>query len=334
MKIRLISLLLALLTALTLLSACQGNNAKPAETTDAGVTPPPSDNYVLKVGTLAGPTGMGMAKLFNDQTDESIYDLDLFTAPDLISAALIRGELDIAAVPVNLAPVIAGKTDGAIQIAAINTLGVLYIVEKGNTLTSLADLEGKTLYATGQGSTPEYMLNYILEQNDLKDKVTIEWKTEHSELATMVAAGLVDYALLPEPHVTSSLTKNNELRAAINLTEEWDKVSEGSAVQGCIVVSKKALTDHLSLVEEFLTAYKASVAFVNANPKDASVMIAATGIVGAAAIAEKAIPRCNIVYIDGDEMVTSLKEFYKVLFNANPQSVGGTLPDDTLYYTK
>ena len=337
MKHKLLPLLLPLLLTLSLFAACSNNQTDAGSSSaasDVATNDTVTDDYTLRVGTLKGPTGMGMAKLIADNNTNKTKEISLFGAPEDLSAALINGSLDVAAVPVNLAAVINKKTNGAYLVAAINTLGVLYIVENGETLTSLADLEGKTLYATGQGSTPEYMLNYILEKNGLKDKVTVEWKTEHSELATLVASGEVQYAMLPEPHVTTTLTKNSSLRAAINLTEEWDKVSEGQAVQGCLVVSKKVIDEHKAVLDAFLDEYKASVEFVNNNIPDAATMIADIGIVGAAAVAEKAIPRCNIVYIDGDAMVTSLTEFYTVLFNANTASVGGTLPNESLYYKK
>ena len=170
--------------------------------------------------------------------------------------------------------------------------------------------------------------------NGLTDKVTVVWHTEHSELATLVAAGEVDLAMLPEPHVTSALTKNSALRAAIDLTAEWDKISDGDAVQGCLIVSKKAISEHKAKVDAFLDEYKASVDFVNNNIPEASVMIADLGIVAAAKVAENAIPRCNIVFIEGDAMVNSLKAFYTVLYNANPSSIGGTMPDDSLYYKR
>lgn len=336
MKIRSISFILALIMALGCLIGCsKANNNNASMTTDPDNTPP-DDNYVLKAGTLKGPTGMGMAKIVTDNNASSDpkYSFEFFGAPEDITAKLISGNLDVAAVPVNLAAVINKKTNGEYVIAAINTLGVLHIVEKGNTLSSIADLSGKTLHATGQASTPEYMLNYILEKNGLKDKVTVVWHTEHSELATLVAAGEVEYAMLPEPHVTSAILKNNELRAAIDLTAEWDKVSEGDAVQGCLVVSKKALDEHKAKVLEFLDDYKASVDFVNNNIPEAAQMIAELGIVGAAKAAENAIPRCNIVFIEGDEMVKSLNEFYGVLYNANPASIGGKLPDDSLYFKR
>ncbi len=336
MKRKLFSLILATLLLLSVFTACgrtdNSDDAQNSEVTSADTGM--NDDYKLRVGTLKGPTGMGMAKMISDNNQNKTKEITLYGAPEDLSAALINGSLDVAAVPVNLAAVINKRTNGEYLVAAINTLGVLYIVENGNTITSLSDLEGKTLYATGQGSTPEYMLNYILEKNNLTDKVTIEWKTEHSELATLAAAGEVALAMLPEPHVTTTLNKNQSLRAAVNLTEEWDKVSDGRAVQGCLVVSKKAIEEHKSVVDAFLNEYKASVDFVNNNISEASQMIADIGIVGAAAVAQQAIPRCNIVFIDGDDMIASLTDFYTVLFNANPASIGGTLPNESLYYKK
>ena len=336
MKIKLITVATALLLTLCTLASCGGNGGNGSASTTPDASKPEKET-VLRVGTLKGPTGMGMAKVVNDQKLSSSnpkYTFEFFGAPEDITAKLISGNLDVAAVPVNLAAVINKKTNGAYVIAAINTLGVLHIVENGNSVNSIADLEGKTLHATGQASTPEYMLDYILEKNGLTGKVNIEWHTEHSELATLVAAGQVDLAMLPEPHVTSALVKNASLRAAIDLTLEWDEVSDGDAVQGCLIVSRKAIESNKAKVDAFLDDYKASVDYVNTSIVDASAIIAELGIVGAAKIAEKAIPRCNIVFIEGDAMISSLKAFYTVLFNANPSSIGGTMPNDSLYYKR
>ena len=338
MKRTLISLFLALAMLLSF-AACTGGAQKPAETAapaTAGTesAAQPVDDYKLKIGSLKGPTGMGMAKLINDNKTSGAYNIELYGAPTDITAALVNGSLDVAAVPVNLAAVINKKTNGDYLVAAVNTLGVLYILENGNTLTSLSDLEGKTLYATGQGSTPEYMLNYILEKNGLKDKVTVEWKADHGELATLLASGDVSFAMLPEPFVTTTLAKNSAIRTVVDLTEEWKKTGEGMAVQGCIVVSKNVIENHKALLDTFLNEYLASVGFVNGNVPEAAAMIAELGIVASAAVAEKAIPRCNIVFIDGDDMVGILNAFYTVLYNADPSSVGGTLPSEALYYKK
>ncbi len=342
MKLKITALMLAVLLTLFALISCGKQPITPDTTENHSESVPdsdveteaPKDDYTLRIGTLKGPTGMGMAKFLTDNNTDKKYEISLYGAPEDITAALISGSLDAAAVPVNLAAVIHKKTEGAYLTAAVNTLGVLYILENGNEIQSFADLEGRTLYATGQGSTPEYILSFLLEKNGLTDKVTVEWKTEHSELATLAASGDVTLAMLPEPHITTTVSKNDSLRVALNLTEEWEKVSEGKVVQGCLVVSRKAIEDHKAVVDEFLDRYHDSVTFVNGNIPEAAAMIAEIGIVGAAAVAEKAIPRCNIVYIDGEEMVSSLTAFFSVLYQANPASVGGTMPDESLYYKK
>ncbi|MBE6582098.1 MAG: ABC transporter substrate-binding protein [Ruminococcaceae bacterium] len=292
------------------------------------------DSYSLKVGTIKGPTGMGMAKIINDNLTDEKYTFELFNDATAISAKLLGQQLDIAAVPVNLAAVVNKKTEGAYVVAAINTLGVLYIMENGTAVSSVSDLEGKTIHAYGQGATPEYMLAYILEKNGLKDKVNVQWYPTPAELSTLAAENKVDLIMLPEPQITASLTKNANLRVAIDITKEWDKVSENKAVQGCIVVKKEIAKKYPEKISQFLDEYKASVKYVNENPAEASVMIAANEIIPAAPVAALAIPRCNIVFIEGDEMISDLNAFYTVLFNANPQSVGGTMPNESLYYKR
>ena len=292
------------------------------------------DAYVLKVGTIKGPTGMGMAKIINDDLEGKKYDFELFNDANAISAKLIGQQLDIAAVPVNLAAVINKRTEGAYLVAAINTLGVLYVMENGATVKSVSDLEGKTVHAYGQGATPEYMLNFILDKNGIKDKVTVKWYSTPAELATLAAEGKVDLIMLPEPQITASLTKNANLRVALDITKEWDKVSENKAVQGCIVVKKEIAEKYPEKISHFLDEYKASVKYVNDNPAQASIIIAANEIIPAAPVAALAIPRCNIVFIEGKDMISYLTAFYEVLYNANPQSVGGTMPNESLYYKR
>ena len=351
---RILAVILAMLTAFGMLASCSAGNAgndttsapittdnaenttdsEAAADTTAPDTEVPADDIDIRIGTLKGPTGMGMAKLIND-SEGTRYKVEVYSAPDDVTAALISGSLEAAALPVNLAAVINKKTGGDYIVAAVNTLGVLYVIENGDTVQSIQDLRGKTLYATGQGSTPEYVLRYILSSNGIDpDKdITIEYKTEHSELATLMASGDIKLGMLPEPNVTSVLVNNEKTRIALDLTSEWDALGLDSAlVQGCIVVKKSFAEEHTEQLVRFLADYKASVEYVNSNPDEASEMIAAAGIIPKAALAKKAIPNCNIVYIDGAEMVTMLSDFYDVLFNANPASLGGTLPDENLYW--
>lgn len=281
------------------------------------------------VMALKGPTGMGMAKLI----DEGKYEVTLVASPDEVSSAIISGSVDIAAVPINLASVLYNKTNGGVKLFAINTLGVLYILENGNSINSVADLNGKTIAATGQGSTPEYILRYILTKNGINpdSDVTLEWYTDGSELATNLAAGNVDIALLPEPNVTAALTKSTtgNLRVALDMTAEWDKVSDTKLIQGVMVVRSEYYEANKKALEEFMSDYSASVDWVLSS-EEAPALIASLGIVPSEGVAKNALPRCNITYIDGD-MKGATEDFYRVLFDAKPESIGGKMPGDDFY---
>ncbi|MDD3921665.1 MAG: ABC transporter substrate-binding protein [Eubacteriales bacterium] len=283
----------------------------------------------VKLATLKGPTGMGMVSLM--QEGEAGYNVTLSSAPDEVTAMLISGEADIAAVPVNLGSVLYNKLDGDVRIIAASTLGVLYVLSADNSVQSVSDLAGKTLYATGQAATPEYILNYILQQNGVADKVTVEYKAEHSELAALLAAGDVTLGMLPEPNVTAAMVKNPSLHIALDLTDEWSKITDASMVQSAIICRASYYEAHKAQVEQFLADYAASVAFVNEKPAEAAAQMEALGIVPAAAIGEKAIPNCNIVCLTGENMKASVSAMLDVLYTANPKSVGGAVPNEDFY---
>lgn len=300
--------------------------------------PPQEENVTIKLAALKGPTGMGMAKLISDDAanENKKYEVTLSSAPEDVKAGILKGDFDIAAIPTNLAAVLYNKAGADISVLAVNTLGVLYILEDGNTVNSIKDLNGKKVYATGQASTPEYILDYVLKQNGIDpDKdVEIEYMTEHSELASQMAAGSVKIGMLPEPNVTSTLvsSQSENIRIALNLTEEWEKSAEGTTImQGCIVVKNKFLKEHSEAVKTFMEEYRASVDFVNGNIDEAAQMCETAGIVPKAAIAKKAIPNCNITFVTGEELKTKLNAFLKVLFEADHASVGGKLPDNAFY---
>ena len=286
----------------------------------------------LHIIGLKGPTGMGMAKMMEDSTEED-YTFELFGAPADVQAEIIKGAYDIAAVPSNLAAVLYQKTEGALQVLAINTTGVLYMLENGNTITDISDLAGKTIYATGQGSNPQYILEYLLEANQITD-ANVVYLAEHAELATKLAAGEVVIGMLPEPNVSSAMAQNKNLRIALNLTEEWEKVADGAPVQGCLVVRKELLETRAGRkqVEEFLETYAESVAFAVENVDEAATLIEKHGIVPKAALAKKALPNCNLCCVTGEAMKEMLTPFLTVLFEAKPQSVGGQLPDNDFWY--
>lgn len=282
----------------------------------------------MRVGALIGPTGMGLAYMITEPTD-AYASIELYDAPDAITGKFVSGEIDIAAVPINLASALYKKTDGNVAMIAVNTLGVLYVLENGDTIRSLADLSKQTIYATGQGSTPEYVLTALLESVGAEN-VDIQYVGEHATLASMMAAGEATIAMLPEPNVSAVQLKNPDVRIALDLNDEWGKLTGETLVQGCYIVSRAFYETHPKAVQRFLTDYAASVERVNTEA-NAGEVIASAGVLPSAAIATKAIPTCNIVCVTGKEMQAKASTMFAALYAANPDSIGGALPDDAIY---
>lgn len=299
--------------------------------------PATSDAAAIRVSALKGPTAMGMVKLMQDAEDgttQNNYEFTIATTDEIVPL-ISKGELDIAAVPANLASVLYNNTEGKVKVLAINTLGVLYVVEKGETIQSVADLAGKTVYSTGKGATPEFALNHVLTQNgiDPATGLTIEYKSEAAEIIPLLAQGENGIAIVPQPFVTTALAKVEGLRVALDWTEQWDSIStDGSSmVTGVVVVNSAFAEENPDAVKTFMAEYAASTAYTETNTSEAALLVEKYGIVDAA-IAEKAIPACNITYIDGADMKEKLSGYLNVLVQQNPQSVGGALPDDAFYY--
>ncbi len=289
------------------------------------------DDTEIRIAALKGPTGMGMVKLADKQNYPN-YTVSIEASPDALNPRIISGEVDVAAVPVNLASVLYNKLDGDISVLAVSTLGVLYVVEAGSEVNSVADLAGKTVYATGQGATPEYILNYLLDKNGVAGSVEVNYVGEHAALATMLANGSAEIGMLPEPNVTSTLAGNDNLRIALNLTEEWNKVCSTELVQGVVIARKSFVNEHPEAIEQFLREYEKSSTFVNENIDEAAKLIVDAGILGNVEIAKKAIPNCNISFSKGEAMHKAVEGMLTVLFEANPKSIGGKLPDKDFYY--
>lgn len=301
-----------------------------------------ADPIDVNIAALKGPTAMGMIKFMDDADNGALtdnnYNFAICAAADEITPKLIQGEYDIAAVPANLASVLYNNTEGGVEVLAINTLGVLYIVENGDSVQSVADLAGKTIYASGKGATPEYALNYILSSNgiDPEKDVTIEWKSEHAECLSALLADEDGIALLPQPFVTTAQTKSENLRVALDLTTEWDALQKDSQspsalITGVVVARKAFIEENPDAVKAFLSHYKDSVDYVLANTDDAAALIGKYEIV-TEEVAQKALPACNITYIDGAEMKEKLSGYLSVLMDQNAQAVGGALPADDFYY--
>ena len=313
-------ILIALLCCLTLLLAA----------------PALGEEAPMRVYTLSGPTGIGMAGIM--EGNEGAYEFTLCSAANDIVAAIASGSADVAACPTNLAATLYQKTSGAVQLLALNTLGVLHVVTADESIQSVQDLAGLTVYATGQGSVPEYALSYILEQNGLTGSVTVEYVAEHSELATMLAAGRAQIGVLPEPHVTSALMQNESLRAALDVTALFEEAARVDGKEdmvlsmGCVIVRRAYAQEHPEALAQFMADYAASVEMVNADVSGAAQLVQKHGILPKAAVAERAIPNCHIVFITGEAMRAQIEPLYQLLYDANPASVGGAMPDDAFYY--
>lgn len=296
----------------------------------------------MNVVALKGPTAMGMVS-FMDKADsgeitDNQYQFSIVASVDEVTPMLVKGEADIAAVPANLASVLYNNTEGGVQVLAVNTLGVLYIVGAGDELAGAEDLRGKTIYASGKGATPEYALNYILSENgiDPAADVTIEWKSEHAECLSAILADENAVAMLPQPFVTTAQMKSDNLNVVMDLNAEWDKLQENSEnpsalLTGVVVVRKEFAEANPAAVEAFMEHYAESVDFVNNNVDDAAELVGKYEIV-TAEVAKTAIPACNITFIAGEEMQEKLSGYLEVLYEQNPKAVGGALPADDFYY--
>ena len=309
----------------------------PAEETASAETA----DGALRVAGLKGPTTMGLVNLLSmeeDGTASMDYDLQLYGAADEIVPLLMKGELDMAAIPANLAATLYQKTEGGIQAVAVNTLGVLYVVEKGgDTIQSMADLAGRTILSTGKGTTPEYVLRYLLTKNGLDpDKdVKIEYYSEASEVTAQMAASKKDaIAVLPQPYVTAAQLKDSSLRVVLDLTKEWNKVCDTQLITGVTVVRTEYAKENPDIVANFLRDYEKSIKAAQTDIAGTAALCEETGVVAKKAIAQKALPQCNIVYRVGDEMKADVNAYLKVLYDASPAAVGGKLPDANFYYTK
>lgn len=293
----------------------------------------------VNVSSLKGPTSIGIAG-FRDKAasgafvEEATYDFTVSGTVDEVLPAVIKGDCDIALVPANAAAVLYAKTKREVTVIDVNTLGVLYAVTGDSSVTSLADLSGRTVYMTGKGTTPEYVMQYLLEQNGLSDSVTLDFKSEATEVAAVLAANPSAIGVLPEPYVTAVCTQNPALSAPVSLTDEWDAVQGDSGsrlVTGVTIVRNEFLAEHPDIVAAFIAHQRESAAFADDDPATVAKLVVDQGIIEKEAVAAKAIPRCNLVCLTGDEMKMALSGYLSVLYQSDPASVGGALPDDGFY---
>ena len=292
------------------------------------------DTAAMRVGGLKGPTGMALAHMMTENT--GAYEFTLAGAPDELTGQIIQGNVDVAAVPVNLGAVLYNKTQGGVQALSLITRGMLYVLEKGDSIQSVADLQGKTIVTAGQGATPEYVMNYILQSNGVE--ATLDFKSEHAEVTTLALNGMADVVLVPEPHATTLRMKDDNYRVALDITEEFARAASANGYpqaqlsMSVVIVRTAFAQEHPQQVAQFMADLEASIAFANENVDAAAQEIADQGIIASAAVAKQALPSCRLVFVAGAEMQAQAAPLYEILFAANPASVGGTLPDAGYFY--
>ncbi len=312
------SMLVGLLSGL--LTGCGTNSAK---------------NTTVRVASLKGPTTIGLVNLIDSVQSgksDAKYEFTMYTAGSDIMAAMANGDIDIGLVPANVACVMNSKIEGGVSVININTLGVLYCVTGDESVTSMTDLAGKTVYTTGQGATPEYTIRYLLEQNGITD-CTLEFKSEPTEVAAFLAEDPSGIAILPQPFVTAALAQNESLKAAFSLDDEWSRVNtDCSIVTGVTVVRNSFLKDNKAAVDAFIAAHKESSETATSDIEGTAALVVSQGIIAKEPLAVRAIPGCSITCITGEEMKSTLQGYLKILFDQDPKSVGGAVPDDSFYY--
>ena len=334
-----IALLMAVMMLMTFAAGCskpESNNGN-----DQGDQNDSAKKPVVNVTGIAGPTGVGLAHLMESDTKGEAkcdYTFNLVTDPTEAVAAITKGTADIAAVPTNLASTLYKKTNGNVQVLAVNTLGVLYMMSNGVEINSVADLKGKTIYSSGQGANPEYILKYVLEKNNIQD-VTIKFVDDNDLLVAALVTGEAQIAMVPEPKVTACMAQmkaanKTPAKVVLNMTEEWGKVAgdESTLMMGCVIARKDFMDKNPDAVKAFLEEYEASIKAANADVDATATLCETYGVIPKAAIAKQAIPRCNLTFVKGAEMKTQLSGYLKVLFGYNPAAIGGAMPDDAFYY--
>ena len=327
MKKKLAAVMMSIVLSAAMIAGCGADSTEDYEAAD------------IKIGSLKGPTSMGLVYLM-DQAEKgetaNNYEFTMAAAADELLLSMISGDLDIVLVPANVASVLYNKTEGGVTVIDINTLGVLYMVSGDDSIQSMEDLKGRTIYLTGKGTTPDYVLQYLLTENGLTtEDVILEYKSEATEVAAVLAATPEAIGVLPQPFVTAACAQNEELSVVMDLTEEWaDVQGEGgsSLVTGVTIVRDGFLEENRGAVDKFLEEHAVSTDYANENVEAAAELVAAAGIIEKAPVAVKAMPECNITYIDGTDMKTALSGYLAVLFEQDASFVGGSLPDDDFYY--
>lgn len=293
----------------------------------------------VRIGSLKGPTSLGILDLM-DRAEKGEtkhpYEFRMAVGADELLPLMAKGELDMALIPANVAAVLYHKTEGGVCVVDINTLGVLYLVTGDEAVAGPADLKGRTICLTGKGATPEASLRYVLDRSGLGEgDYVLEYRSEPTEVAALLAEDPSRVGLLPQPFATAALMQNGDLRIAMDMNAQWEQLQGGEGggmVTGVTVVRREFLEEHEDVVEDFLEEHGSSVDAVNGDPEKGAAMAVRAGIVAKEAIAAEAIPRCNLVYVTGEEMKAALSAYLEALAGFDAGLIGGALPEEDFYY--
>ena len=331
------AVVMILFLSMLLIAGCAKEAQKESET--EGVMTEESESELepeaiteaTQVVSLKGPTTLGLLNMMEEASKDE-YAFQMLTDPSEAAVLLSQKKADIALLPANLAANLYQKLEGNLVVMNINTMGVLYFVQQGEPIVSIQELVGKTLYTTGKGATPDFALQYVLSQNEIGlDELSIEYKSEAAEVVAALAANQDAIGLLPQPFVTVATMQNEELKVSLDLTKEWEKVDQKSSlVTGVTVVRREYLEAYPERVEAFLKQQKASTEKANTDIEGTAALAEQYEIINAA-VAEKAIPFCNIIYFDGLQLQPVLEGYLETLYQLSPESIGGEMPDEAFY---
>ena len=300
-----------------------GNGDTPTETTTSYVR-----EVKTKISNLSGPLGIGISKLAADR--DYAYETTLFSDYNQITELLKNGKTDIAMLPVNIAASLYNETNGAIKVLAVNSLGVFHILENGTGIKTVEDIKGKTVYAIGEGNMPEYLLDEILEENGLK--VTVEYKADFNEIKAVAESDKSAVFMLPEPYASMLKTSAEGMRYALDLSDEWEKVNDAPFAQGVVVARAEYIENNPEYIETFLMQNEISVNFITENLEAAPQMLSDAKSFASPEEATAVIVGCNPGFIRGEEMKSAVSGTLEMLYEANPESIGGEMPADEFYY--
>lgn len=327
----------AVLLAAMMLAGCAGKQTENKQ--DSAQNAAQDQVQTVRVGSMKGPTSMGLVHMMslNEQNGtDNHYEFTMEATADMLLPLMISGDLDIALIPANVASVLYQKTEGGVCVIDINTLGVLYMVSADDTVTSMEELRGRTIYLTGKGTTPDFVLQYLLAQSGIElSEVTLEYKSEATEVAAVLAENPDAIGLLPQPYVTALEIQNADIKTILDMTAQWNALqgNNGSMlVTGVTVVRREFLESNPDAVLTFMKEHEESAKYTNEQTEDAAQLVEQYGIVEKAAVAQKAIPYCNITYMDGEEMKNALSGYLAVLADQDVSFIGGALPEQDFYY--